>query len=117
MTNPLTYTFPSEPAAERILRAAGFAIGRLQADAPRGLMHGDYVVMKWRNLSAADRDGLHGVYARHHRGGPVTVKIFDRCPAEGRGVLRRLVQKEAFIEATASKRSPSAKTPQGRFDD
>lgn len=108
MTKPQTYTFPNEAVAERILREAGFAIGTLQGGAPRGLMHGDYVVMKWRNLGDGHRETLHGVYARHDRGGPVTVKLFDRCPAEGRGVLLRLVQKEALPPVQSAAHSERA---------
>lgn len=79
-----TIRFDSEAQAQSVLALVGFSIGTTQRDAPRGLMFPDsFDVMKWRNLSLEDRAGLHGVYRRDFRDGPVTVHLFDTCPAGG----------------------------------
>lgn len=48
-------------AAEAWCAERRISVGRMQAKNPRGLMFGDVDIQKWRNLSAADRNLLHGV--------------------------------------------------------
>lgn len=67
--------FPSEESAQRTLKESGFSLGQIQRDDPRGIMFGEIYITKWRNLRAADRDALHGVYQRAHRGGPVEITL------------------------------------------
>ena len=75
--------------AEDILNGAGFTVGSLQRGAPCGLMFGEYIISKWRNLSWAERDVLHGELRGDMRNGPVEIVLRTACPAEGK---RRLVE-------------------------
>lgn len=59
-------------AAERFIESLGISIGMRQGSAPRGLMFGRVLVMKWRNLDHAHRDQLHG-YLEPGGGGPKVV--------------------------------------------
>ena len=73
---------PSETAAQDALTKCGFSLGRLQRAAPRGILHGDWDIAKWRNLSQTDIDGLDGIYTRQHRDGPVTLTFRETVSAE-----------------------------------
>lgn len=76
--------FPTDRAAERTLRDAGFSIGTNQRREPRGILYGDYLIAKWRNLRARERADLDGEL-RHHGppGSPVTVVLRPgRVPVE-----------------------------------
>lgn len=66
--------------AERFLTKAGFSVGRMQRGDPRGIMLGEYDIQKWRNLSARDRKGLHGVLVGNMREGPITIQIYPHAP-------------------------------------
>ena len=84
-------TFETEEAAKNALKQCGFSLGRLQRDAPRGIMHGDnWDIQKWRNLSRKDRGSLHGVYQRMDRNGPVAITLYLHCPQEPRDMLASL---------------------------
>lgn len=77
-------TDPADPfaavhAAEAWCREHGFSVGRMQAGAPRGLIHGECVISKWRNLTSGDRRALHGIMLGG-RGGPVQVVLYEGCP-------------------------------------
>lgn len=80
--------FSNESDAERALASSGFSLGRRQADAPRGIMFGDYDIQKWRNLRASDREALHGTYQRSGLGGPVSILL--RSGGAPGHALRRL---------------------------
>lgn len=67
--------FAASSAAERWCAARGIAVGCMQGKDPRGLLLGDFVVMKWRNLSARERRDLDGTMAGDMRHGPVTVTL------------------------------------------
>jgi len=71
-------------AAETWLKARGFSIGIMQSDAPRGILLGDVIIAKWRNLDAEDRADLHGqmMPAPGHslRNGPIFVDIRPDAP-------------------------------------
>lgn len=78
-------TFPTDDDAERALEDAGFSLGRMQRDAPRGILFGDFDIQKWRNLSARDRAALDGHLCRHGPpGSPATVTLHsaDHIPPE-----------------------------------
>ncbi len=74
--------FKTEDAAQKALKDAGFSLGKMQRDAPRGIMFGDIEVMKWRNLSEKDVVYLHGVYQRRSRGGPVRIMMLETAPKD-----------------------------------
>ena len=74
--------FSSEDKAEVVLTAAGFSIGRLQRDDPRGVIHGDWDIQKRRNLSGDERAELHGIYKRVSADGRVEVTFTSLCPEE-----------------------------------
>lgn len=84
--------FPTETTAQKALSSNGFRLGALQRDDPRGIMHGDFIIMKWRNLDAKDKDELHGVYVREFRDGPVTITLKPNCPPHAASALRRAAQ-------------------------
>lgn len=94
----LTFSDAGDFAAERravdALQSAGFSVGHSQRHAPRGILFGLYNIQKWRNLSEADREGLHGVMSGDMRNGPVTVEIFDSAPDTARTAL------SAYTETT-----------------
>lgn len=46
--------------AEGVLTKAGFAVGRRQRGAPSGILYGNYVIAKWRNLCDDERAQCHG---------------------------------------------------------
>lgn len=69
--------FEAYYAASKWLDENGFSLGSMQRDDPIGIMKGDYCIAKWRNLSAADKRGLHGVLTGDKRNGPVTIEIFE----------------------------------------
>lgn len=81
-------TFQAKYAAEDFARSCGFSVGSGQAHAPTGLMYGDYLVAKWKNMSAAQRRALHATITGDGREGPVTLNIHTPCPAEGAQRLR-----------------------------
>jgi hypothetical protein len=63
------------------LFANGYSYGMLQADAPTGILRGEFFISKWRNMSAAEREALDGIMdapGRSYRTGPVTVRLFAR---------------------------------------
>ena len=68
--------------AEKVAKACGFSVGRMQRDEPIGLMFGDYDIQKWRNLRTAERAALHGTIRGDKRNGPVTLDIYDNAPTE-----------------------------------
>lgn len=89
--------FPTEAAAQTALKENGFSLGTSQRDDPRGIMHGDFCIMKWRNLDAKDKEDLHGAYVRKFRDGPVTITLKPNCPPHAATALRR-----AAAEAVAA---------------
>lgn len=60
--------FSSDALAEKALKTAGFSVGIRQRGAPRGILHGNYLISKWRNLDRQHREMLNG---EMNRPGPV----------------------------------------------
>ena len=91
MPSHWTFDFDTGAEAERFLEGAGFSVGRLQRGDPRGIMFGPYDVQKWRNLSEADRAGLHGTCRATAMGPfaetPVRVFIKSSAPPEAHEAL------------------------------
>lgn len=62
-------------AAEQWCRENGISYGSGCAGCPTGLMRGDYVVAKWRNLTAKERAELDGVMTGDRRNGPLMIEM------------------------------------------
>lgn len=74
--------FEAYRAATKWLKDRGFSHGSGQRGEPSGILLGDIMIAKWKNLSLKERLDLHGKLTGDHRYGPVTVTIFDDAPAE-----------------------------------
>jgi len=68
MSKTVRIEFSSDELAESALKRAGFSVGIRQRGAPRGILHGNYLISKWRNLDQQHREMLHG---EMNRPGPV----------------------------------------------
>jgi hypothetical protein len=68
--------FSACAAATQWLHEGGYSVGIMQGPAPRGIMRGDVLIAKWRNLSPRERATLDGQMTGDMRNGPVTVEIF-----------------------------------------
>lgn len=73
--------FAAMQAAEAWCAAHDISVGAAQDHWPRGLFIGSASIAKWRNLSPADRESLHGVMFGSLRHGPVRVVLRDQLPA------------------------------------
>ena len=69
--------FAAYYAATKWLHENGYSSGSMRRDDPIGIMKGNYIISKWRNLSSADKKVLHGVMTGDKRNGPVMVEIFE----------------------------------------
>jgi len=74
--------FKAMYAAEKWCEQNGYSVGSSERGSPRCLMRGDWVVAKWRNLTAAERLECHGVMKGDMRNGPVTVEVFSLADAQ-----------------------------------
>ena len=78
--------------AEGWLRERGFSVGSVCRGYPRGIMHGDCQIAKWRNLDKSEILALHGVMKGNEhgemRGNDVTVEIFDHAPADAIAAIK-----------------------------
>lgn len=70
--------FEAVHAAEEWCRKNGISVGSTQAGSPIGLLYGDYLISKWRNLNDKAREALDGTMTGDIRNGPVTINIKDR---------------------------------------
>lgn len=106
MTITRTFTetgdFAAFYAAERMAADLGLSIGSMERDQPIGLMHGDYSIAKWRNLSKSERQELHGVITGPKRMGPVRLSIFANCPEAIRSAARGM---GAGVDTSAPERA------------
>lgn len=71
--------------ATTFLSARGFSYGRLQRGAPVGVMFGDVIISKWRNLSPEDRGDLQGMIIGDNnsmRHGPVKIMLRKNAPSD-----------------------------------
>lgn len=82
--------FNAYRAAKDWLTACGFSYGQGQRGAPSGLLFGDILIAKWKNLTLAERRQCHGELTGDHRNGPVTITIFADAPAEAVAAALRL---------------------------
>jgi hypothetical protein len=67
--------FEAQYAAEHWCRDNGISYGSTCVSSPQALLFGDYSIAKWRNLTAKERNQVHGVIEDSRREDPVTVKI------------------------------------------
>lgn len=72
-----TGDFVAVKAAEEWCTKHNFSFGIMQGFAPRGLKHGNYNIMKWRNLTTNDIVGLDGQMKGDMRNGPIIIEIKD----------------------------------------
>lgn len=68
-------TFQALYAAHKWLEDNGYSYGSTCRDAPIGVMKGDYIVAKWRNLSRNEVAELDGVLFGNPRNGPLELKL------------------------------------------
>lgn len=67
--------FAALHAAEAWCRENGVSYGSTDRTHTIGLMVGDYVIAKWRNLTAKERKQCHGTIFGDARHGPLTLRI------------------------------------------
>jgi len=79
----MTLTFEGTNDFEAVNKAAawchekGFSVGSMCRDEPIGLMYGDYLVAKWKNMTPKERRTVDGKITSHNfRSGSVTVTVF-----------------------------------------
>ncbi|ARR55358.1 hypothetical protein HY78_18885 [Rhizorhabdus wittichii DC-6] len=82
--------FTAMYAAERACRDAGFSIGASQRGAPRGLLFGDFIISKWRNMTQRQRLDLHAEMVGG-RDGPVAVALRDDAPPPAVAAFYRVI--------------------------
>lgn len=70
-------TFKALWAAEVWCKENGISYGSSCVACPTGLMRGDYVIAKWRNLSKSEQATLDGTMSGDFRNGPVTITLRD----------------------------------------
>src|ERR1041385_2356913 len=81
--------FASSRAAEVFLAAKGFSVGIMQGPSPRGILFGDILISKWRNMNKREIAALHGVMTGPMRNGPVKITIYDSAPEEAKAALMK----------------------------
>ncbi|WP_293039508.1 hypothetical protein [Paraburkholderia sp.] len=67
--------FEAANEAEQWCRDRNIAVGAISRGSPRGLMCGDYVIAKWRQLNDSERQQLDGTMTGDMRHGPVTIEL------------------------------------------
>ncbi|WP_114973364.1 hypothetical protein [Rhodoferax ferrireducens] len=67
--------FQAMQAAETWCKHHGISCGSGQGREPRGLLRGDFLIAKWRNLNKHERIALDGTMTGDMRNGPVTINI------------------------------------------
>jgi len=70
--------FAALNAAQDWCKENGISYGSNQRGAPVGLMRGDFLISKWRNLSKAEIDQLDGTMIGNMRNGPVVITMKAR---------------------------------------
>jgi len=78
--------FAAVRRAEQPLQDHGFSVGVTQRGSSRGVMFGDYVIQKWRNLDVSDRRTLHGILDGD-RSSDALIEIWDPAPLEAVAAL------------------------------
>lgn len=68
-------TFNAMHAAEDWCREHGVSYGPSDRSGTQGLLVGDYVIAKWRNLSVKEKRECHGTITGDGREGPLVLRI------------------------------------------
>ena len=68
--------FKAMQAAEDWCAERGISVGQRQRGDPRGLLRGDFLIAKWRNLTGKERAKLDGLMTGDMRNGPVVVGLW-----------------------------------------
>lgn len=68
----------AKDAAEAWCANHGISVGFMQGQAPRGLLYGDFLISKWRNMSKREIAVLDGRMTGDMRNGPVVVEMYDK---------------------------------------
>lgn len=68
--------FAAKRAAIEWLHDGGYSVGSSCVGSPCGIMRGDVLIAKWRNLTPHERETLDGQMTGDMRNGPVTVELF-----------------------------------------
>jgi hypothetical protein len=84
--------FSAAHAAQAFLSARGFSYGPSQRDGPQGILFGEFIIAKWRNLTAKERAQVHGTIAGNGRHGPITVTLKSTAPDAARAAFLSEVQ-------------------------
>lgn len=79
--------FVAMAAAEGFLQSRGFSVGPMQADEPRGIMFGNFIIAKWRDLAPHERHQLHGVMTGDMRFGPVKIELYKSATPPARAAV------------------------------
>lgn len=79
-----TREFEAAEAAEAFCKSVGFSVGSSCSGMPQAIMHGEWSVAKWRNLTPAERARSHGTLAGDRRSGPVFLELLPSCPQDAR---------------------------------
>ena len=99
--------FAAVRRAEQLLQAHGFSVGVTQRGSSRGIMFGDYIIQKWRNLNVAERAALHGILDGD-RSSHAQIEIWDPAPLEAVRALTEAL--EGQPNTVLTKRPPLAGT-------
>lgn len=68
--------FAAFDEAKEWLTQHGYSYGSLCGYMPVGILKGDWIIAKWRNLTPKERSQLHGqIKSEDFREGPVTVTL------------------------------------------
>ena len=70
-----TGTFAAMHCAEQWCREHRVSYGPSERGSPIGLLVGDYVIAKWRNLTPKERAECHGQITGDGREGPLVLRI------------------------------------------
>ncbi|CVE51194.1 Uncharacterised protein [Serratia marcescens] len=68
-------TFNALYACQDWLRDNGYSYGSSCRGCPTGVLKGDWLIAKWRNLTREEIEGLHGTIDGNFREGPVRLHL------------------------------------------
>jgi hypothetical protein len=74
-------TFQAFYAAQQWLTKRGYSFGSTCRDQPTGILKGDFIIAKWRNLTQQEIEQLDGRMTGDTREGPVTITLME-APAQ-----------------------------------
>ena len=67
--------FESWYECQRWLKERGYSVGSTCFGSPVGVLRGDYIIAKWRNLNEKERAELDGTVTGDFRNGPLTLSL------------------------------------------